>query len=147
MNILKKITIYIMSLLYIVIGIKHFLEPDFFIAIVPPALIYKKSIVLISGLIEIIMGFLLLFQKTRKIGAWVIICVLILVFPANIYLYISEVPREIIGISKSQALLRIPFQIPLILLSYWHSKKIASKRFSIICVVLFVATISYFTTI
>jgi len=147
MKTLKNITIYIMSLLYILVGVKHFLEPDFFLAIVPPTLIYKESIVLVSGLLEVIMGLLLLIRKTRKIGAWGIICILILVFPANIYLFLSEVPREMIGITKNQALLRLPFQIPLIILSYWHSKESDSKKFSLICLCLFIPTIIYFTTL
>jgi uncharacterized membrane protein len=93
------------------------------------------------------MGILLLFKKTRKIGAWGIIALLFIVFPANIYLSLSEIPRDILGISKNQALLRMPFQIPLIILAYWHSKESTSKRFSIICSVLFVPTIIYFATL
>ena len=106
-----------MSLLYIIIGIKHFIDPEFFIAIVPPNIPFKKEVVLISGLIEILLGILLLFNHTRKFASWGIILLLISVFPANIYLYISESPREILGITKNQALLRMPFQIPLIIIS------------------------------
>jgi len=136
-----------MSLLYIIVGVKHFVDPNLFIPIVPPSLIYKEEIVLISGLIEIILGILLLFQQTRKIGAWGIIFLLIAIFPANIYLYTSDIARDTLGISKNQALLRMPFQIPLIILAYWHSKKSDSKRSSIICIVLFIPTIIYLSTI
>ena len=101
-----------MGLLYITVGIKHFTNIDFFLTIVPPIIDWRKEAVLISGSFEIILGVLLLFNQTRKFAAWGIILLLISVFPANIYLYISETPREILGISKSQALYRIPFQIP-----------------------------------
>tara|TARA_S200000501_G_scaffold350797_1_gene368135 strand:+ start:3215 stop:3658 length:444 start_codon:yes stop_codon:yes gene_type:complete len=143
----KHITIYILSLLYFIIGCKHIINPDFFIAIVPPYLIFKKEIVLISGVIEIILSICLLFEKTRKIGSWGIILLLIAVFPANIYLYISEIPRETLNISKNQALIRLPFQIPLIILAYWHSKKSETKTLSIISSILFFPTIIYFITI
>ena len=136
-----------MSLLYITVGVKHFINPDFFVTIVPPIINWKEEAVLVSGFIEVLLGILLLFNQTRRLAAWGIILLLIAVLPANIYLYISEIPREILSISKSQALFRIPFQIPLIIISYWHSKEIHSKQLSIICSGLFIPTIIYFITI
>ena len=136
-----------MSLLYIIVGIKHFINIEFFIAIIPPCISYKKEVVLLSGLIEIILGVFLLFKRTRKIGSLGIILLLLAVFPANIYLYMSEIPREIIDISQLQALIRMPFQIPLIILAYWHSKEQHTERFSTICILLFFPTIIYFLMI
>ena len=136
-----------MSLLYIIVGVKHFTNTDFFVTIVPPIINCKEEVVLVSGLIEVILGILLLFNQTRKLAAWGIILLLIAVFPANIYLYLSEIARETLSISKNQALYRLPFQIPLMIISYWHSKEIHSKQLSIICCGLFIPTIIYFITI
>ena len=136
-----------MSLLYVTVGVKHFTNTDFFVSIVPSIINWKEEIVLLSGLIEVILGILLLFNQTRKLAAWGIILLLIAVFPANIYLYLSEIPREALNISKNQALFRMPFQIPLIIISYWHSKEAHSKQLSIICGCLFIPTIIYFLTI
>ena len=147
MSLIKNITVYIMSLLYVIVGIKHFTNTDFFIAIVPPIINWKKEAVLMSGFIEVTLGVLLLFNQTRKLAAWGIILLLIAVFPANIYLYISDFARDIIGISKNQALLRLPFQIPLMTIAYWHTKEKYSKKLSIICSILFIPTIIYFITI
>ena len=143
----KIATIYIMSVLYITIGIKHFINPDFFTAIVPPCILLKKQVVFISGFIEVTMGVLLLFKKTRTLAGWGIILLLIGVFPANIYLYTSDIPRDIINISKEQALFRMPFQLPLIIIAYWHSLESNSRKFSIICTLLFIPTIIYFFTL
>ena len=136
-----------MSLLYVIVGIKHFTNTDFFVNIVPSIINYKEEVVLVSGLIEMILGILLLFNQTRKFAAWGIILLLIAVFPANIYLYLSETARDTLSISKNQALYRLPFQIPLMIISYWHSKEIHSKQLSIICCGLFIPTIIYFITI
>jgi uncharacterized membrane protein len=136
-----------MSLLYVTVGVKHFTNTDFFVTIVPPIIDWKKEAVLISGFIEVILGVLLLFNHTRKLAAWGIILLLIAVFPANIYLYISEFARETLSISKDQALFRMPFQIPLMIIAYWHSKEIHSKQLSIICIGLFIPTVIYFITI
>tara|TARA_A100001234_G_C12641650_1_gene392246 strand:- start:6413 stop:6856 length:444 start_codon:yes stop_codon:yes gene_type:complete len=147
MLIIKNITIYIMSFLYIIVGIKHFVDVEYFVSIVPNYISWKKEAVFISGFFEILLGILLLFHKTRKIAAWGIIMLLIAVFPANIYLYVSEIPRDILNISKIDALIRMPFQIPLIVISYWHSKKISSKIFSKTCIILFIPTIIYFISL
>ena len=141
----KLITIYTLSILYIIVGWKHFVNPDFFIAIMPPFIPLHKACVFITGFLEILFGTLMLFNKTRTIGAWGIIVVLILVFPANIYLYVSEIPQELLNISKTQALIRMPFQIPLIMIAYWHSiKQQEDKLLSYICIILFIPTILYF---
>lgn len=136
-----------MSFLYIIVGIKHFVDVEYFVSIVPNYINWKKEAVFISGFFEILLGILLLFHKTRKIAAWGIIMLLIAVFPANIYLYVSEIPRDILNISKIDALIRMPFQIPLIIISYWHSKKISSKIFSKTCIILFIPTIIYFISL
>ena len=58
----KKITIYVMSLLYVIVGVKHFTNTDFFVAIVPPIINWKEEAVLISGVFEVTLGVLLLFN-------------------------------------------------------------------------------------
>tara|TARA_Y100000589_G_C27199409_1_gene648761 strand:+ start:3425 stop:3871 length:447 start_codon:yes stop_codon:yes gene_type:complete len=143
----KLFTIYVLSFLYIIVGIKHFTNPNFFITIVPDIFTYKKELVFISGFFEILFGCFILFKKLRMFGCWGLILLLIAVFPANIYLYVSDLPREILNISKAQALIRLPFQIPLIFLAYWHSKDSFSNSYSITCGVLFIPTMIYFLSI
>ena len=144
---IKNISIYIMSLLYILVGIKHFSDPNFFLKIMPKYLNYHLELVYISGFFEILFGILLIFKKTRFFGAWGVFILLICVFPANIYLYNSEAAQIALAISKSQALIRLPFQIPLLILAYWHSNEKNSKNFSTFCIIIFIPTIIYFSTL
>ena len=144
---IKNISIYIMSLLYILVGIKHFSDPNFFLKIMPEYLNYHLELVYISGFFEILFGILLIFKKTRFFGAWGVFILLICVFPANIYLYNSEAAQIALDISKSQALIRLPFQIPLLILAYWHSNEKSSKNFSTFCIIIFIPTIMYFSTL
>ena len=144
---IKNITIYIMSLLYILVGIKHFSDPNFFLKIMPEYLNYHLELVYLSGFFEILFGVLLIFKKTRFYGAWGIFILLICVFPANIYIYNSEAAQTAINISESQALIRLPFQIPLLILAYWHSHEKISRNFSVLCLIIFIPTIIYFSTL
>ena len=143
----KIFSIYTIALFYIGAGVTHFTNYDFFEAIVPPVLVFKSEIVYVSGVIEIVLGLLLCFKKTRHQAAWGIVLLLIIIFPANLYLCFYDVPKEALGISKNQAFIRLPFQIPLLIIAYWHSMDKTSKKFSILCTFLFIITIIYFLNI
>ena len=143
----KLITILVMSFLYIFIGAKHFTEPQYFVNITPPQVQHKLFAVYFTGILEILGGLLILNKKTRMIGAYTLIFLLIVVFPANIYLYLSEIPQQLLGISKTQALTRMPFQAPLILLAYWHSKENHPKWVAYLSLLVFPPTIIYFLSI
>ena len=86
-------------------------------------------------------------RKTRKYGAFGLLVLLIAVFPANIYLFTSEIAQNTFEISRQDALIRLPFQVPLILLAYWLSKTGTTKSFDTLGVVLFIPTIIYFLTL
>ena len=116
----KLITIYLMSLFYISTGIKHFTNVDWFIKIMPPYLPYHKELVYLSGAFEIILGIMLVFEKTRFLSGWGLILLLIAVFPANIYL--AQTNGAAMNISPALAWGRLPFQGVFIALAYWHSK-------------------------
>ena len=140
----KLFTIYVMSIMYVFIGIRHFTDPQYFLDIVPPQLPSKLFLVYLTGLIEVVGGAAILAQNTRKAVAYLLIFLLISVFPANIYLYLSETPQNLLGISKTDALIRMPFQIPLILLAFWHSKKNHPKWVAYLSSLVFPPTIIYF---
>ena len=122
MKLFKIITIYIMSFGYTYVGIRHFIDPDFFLAIMPNYLTFHLEFVYLSGIAEVVLGLMLLSKKTRKTGAIGLIILLILVFPANIHLVQSELSQSILGVTKSQSIYRLPFQGLFILIAYWHSK-------------------------
>ena len=116
---IKLITMYIMSIFYISVGINHFVEPEWFIQIVPPYLSkYDLELVYISGVFEVMFGTLILFKKTRYYSAWGLILTLAAVFPANIYLAQSD--GVAMGTSAAVAWYRLPFQSLFIVLAYWH---------------------------
>ena len=143
----KTLTIFVMGVMYVFIGIKHFTDPQYFLDIVPPQLPFKLFLVYLTGLIEVVGGAAILAPKTRKAGAYLLIFLLVSVFPANIYLYVSETPQNLLGISEADALIRMPFQTPLILLAYWHSKKNHPKWVAYLSSLVFPPTIIYFLSI
>ena len=122
MKYFKLLTIYFMSISYTYVGVRHFIDPDFFLAIMPNYLTFHLEFVYLSGIAEVVLGLMLLSKKTRKMGSIGLIILLILVFPANIHLVQSELSQSILGVTKSQSIYRLPFQGLFILIAYWHSK-------------------------
>ena len=109
-----------MSSFYILVGIDHFLRPGWYAQIVPPVLPYKFELVYISGIFEILFGGLLLIPSMRYFAGWGLILLLIAVYPANIYLALTN--GAAMGTTPLIAWGRLPFQFVFIALAYWHSK-------------------------
>ena len=118
----KSILIVISSIFYTIIGIKHFIELDYFLSIIPPYLPFHIELVYISGFFEILFGLMILFPKYRYYGSIGLILLLIAVFPANIYLAQSKEAQEAIGASQQIVIWRLPIQGILIWIAYWIRK-------------------------
>lgn len=116
---LKTVSRYIMSLFYVSVGINHFLNPDWFVKIVPPILLeFNYQLVYLSGACEVMFGLLILIPKARYYAAWGLILTLAAVFPANIYL--AQTNGVAMDTTAAVAWYRLPFQTVFILLAYWH---------------------------
>ena len=121
-TIIKSFLIIISSIFYVIVGIKHFIEPEYFLSIVPPYLPYHLELVYVSGLFEVLFGILILLPKYRYYGAIGLILLLIAVFPANIYLAQNEIAQEAIGATQEIAIWRLPIQGVLIWIAYFIRK-------------------------
>lgn len=120
MRIIKQILKWILAFTFILAGIHHFLNPQFYLKMMPPVLPAHLLLVYTSGLFEITLGVLLLISKYQKLAAWGLIALLIAVFPANIYMAMNtELFPEI---SRILIWLRLPFQFVLIAWAAWYVK-------------------------
>jgi uncharacterized membrane protein len=69
----------------LVAGINHFLNPSFYLPLIPDYLPYPVHINIISGTLEVVLAMLLLHPKLRTFGSWGIIVLLLLFIPSHIY--------------------------------------------------------------
>lgn len=97
-----------MSGLYIMGGVMHFVASKFYLRIMPRYIPYHNALVVISGVIEIVLGILLLFPAYRVLAAWGIIALLIAIFPANVNHLTSAKPGK--GPPLWVLYLRLPLQ-------------------------------------
>ena len=116
----KKLVLLGLAAFFINVGIDHFINPDFYLSIMPPAFPLHLEAVYISGLFEVLGGLGVLIPRLRKFSGWGLIALLIAVYPANIYLALTN--GTAMNISPEIAWGRLPFQFVFLGLAYWHSK-------------------------
>jgi uncharacterized membrane protein len=122
---MKKLSLYIMIVLYITAGLNHFINPEFYMRIMPPWVPYPEEMIFISGVCEVLFALLLAIPITRRAGAWCIILLLLAVFPANIQMLLNyrNENNPLLWI----AIARLPLQIVLIGWAYQFAIKPKQK--------------------
>ena len=85
----RKLALLALSAFFITVGIDHFINPDFYLAIMPPMFPLHVEAVYVSGFFEILGGLGLLLSRFRTISGWGLLALLIAVYPANIYMAIT----------------------------------------------------------
>jgi len=105
---------YLLAVLFILGGMNHFRKPKIYERIMPPYFPMKSSLVSVSGIMEMIFGFMLITAENQQIGAWGIFVLLILFIPIHIYMLQNK--EASLKLPKWVLILRIPLQLGLI---YW----------------------------
>jgi uncharacterized membrane protein len=118
---MKLILLYLMAVVYVAAGIYHFVNPRFYQRIMPPYLPFPLALIYISGVCEIVFGVLLIPEATRIPAAWLIIALLVAVFPANIQMAINFWERK--NPYLWMAIARLPLQVVLIWFAWLFTKK------------------------
>lgn len=113
----------LLAILFIVAGVLHFVIPEFYLKIMPPFLPFHLALVYISGFFEMLGGIGVLVSRVRTLAGYGLILLLILVFPANIYMLTNNVEREGWTLFSFLLVLRLPLQLIFIWLVRWCTKE------------------------
>lgn len=118
---LKKVSLYLLATLFILGGINHFINPDFYFKMMPHYFPFPLFLVFVSGIVEILLGVMLLFDQFKKVAAWGIIILLFAFMPVHINMIIHadqwlEVPIAFLYV-------RIALQFLLMAWAYQYTKK------------------------
>jgi uncharacterized membrane protein len=106
-------------------GAMHFLRPRFYEAIVPPSVGNEREVVIVSGLAEIAGAGAVLHPRSRRLGRWWLLALLLAVFPANVHMAVN--PEQVRGLDLERVprwalWARLPLQ-PLAMLWVWRATR------------------------
>ena len=110
----KKIVLFGLAAFFINVGVDHFVNPEFYLSIMPPAFPLHLEAVYISGFFEVLGGVGVLIPRLRKIAGWGLVALLVAVYPANIYMALT--PEAFPDIPIAILYFRLPLQF---LFFYW----------------------------
>ena len=107
----------------------HFFSADEFLAQVPPWMPAPELVVLLSGVVELVLGCALIFSPKRwiPIVGWVIAAFFLVIFPGNLWQYFEG--RDAFGLDSDTArLVRLLFQPLLIVWALWATRAFTTLR-------------------
>lgn len=104
------------SILLFGAGILHFVRERGFRRAVPKQLPFKRAIVLVTGIFEMIFSVLLWVKKGQQITGKILALFMVAVFPTNVYMAVNKISFQPGKQANPWILwLRLPLQIPLII--------------------------------
>lgn len=108
-------------------GIMHFVNPDFFDAIVPPwAPGSARAATYVSGLAEMLVGLGIVVGRTRRYALWSAAALFVAVYPANLYMAWDWRDRDIAD--RLVAYGRLPLQIPMVWWAITAARRATNSR-------------------
>jgi len=116
----RAISTYTVGLLFILAGVNHFINPDFYVNIMPPYIPAHLTMVYVSGFFEVLGGAGVLIPTLRRAAGWGLIALLIAVFAANLHMVMH--PAEYPSIPYWVLVARIPLQFVLIAWVEWSTR-------------------------
>ena len=128
MILITRIVTIFFGLSLINIGIQHFRDPEWFEPIVPSVLGNPKFWVYLSGLFEIIFGLMILIEPLRKYGSLGVSLMLIVLYWANLNMWINDVPLQGQTFATIWHILRLIGQILMIAVALWVGEWIPKRH-------------------
>jgi uncharacterized membrane protein len=111
----------VLAVVFLVAGVNHFVNPDFYLRIMPPYLPWHLELVYLSGVCEAVLGALLLVPRCRVWAAWGLVALLVAVFPANLHMALHS--EQFADFPQWALWLRLPLQGVLIAWAWLYTRR------------------------
>jgi uncharacterized membrane protein len=122
---LRNILLFILILFYLFAGANHFINPSFYLPIIPPYFFnWANEVNILSGVAEILLALLLIPKSTRSKAGIGIIIMLLAFIPSHIYfIQKGEFMIGSVLFNPLKSSIRLFVGQPLLILwAYWASK-------------------------
>lgn len=110
---------YLLGILLVLAGMNHFRKPKLYEQIIPSYIPAASTMVLASGILEMVLGFMLMNKNSQAEAAWGIIIMLLLFLPVHIYMLQDK--NAAMKLPTWVLILRIPLQFALMYWAYLYT--------------------------
>lgn len=113
---------YLLALFWIAAGVNHFLNPEFYINIMPDYMPAHAFLVALSGATELAAGVMVAIPRVTKWGAWFCIAHLLIFFTVHIDMIVHAADK-FPEIPLAALWIRIPVQFLFIFWAWWFTRE------------------------
>ncbi len=117
---IKRLSLLWLAAFFVAAGSNHFVNPDFYLGVMPPYLPAHRELVYLSGFFEILGGLAVLVPGVRVLAGWGLTLLLLAVYPANLHMALH--PELFPDLAALGLYVRLPLQIPLVAWAYWATR-------------------------
>ena len=118
----------VFGLFFLNVGIQHFTNPAWFEPIVPATLDNPRFWVHASGVVEILVGIGMILPQTRKQAGLATAATLVVLYWANLYMWMEDVPLDGRVYETHWHVLRAIAQVLMILTALWIGERILVEK-------------------
>ena len=111
---MKHLSRILLGLIFVAAGMYHFVNPAFYVRIMPPYLPWHYELVLLSGVAEFVLGLMVMVPRLAWPARWGLLALLIAVFPANLHMALHA--EDFPDMPAAAVWIRLPLQA---LLMWW----------------------------
>jgi uncharacterized membrane protein len=116
----KRVALLGLSGFFMAAGANHFLNPDFYVGIMPAWLPAHRTLVWVSGGLEALGGLCVLIPSVRKAAGWGLVLLLLAIFPANVHMALH--PELFPNVPSAGLYLRLPVQGLFMVWAFWATR-------------------------
>jgi uncharacterized membrane protein len=116
----KRIALLLLAAFFVFAGVNHFVNPGFYVRIMPPWLPAHRELVWLSGVFEVLGGLGVLLPRLRLLAGWGLVALLFAVFPANLHMALH--PELFPEVSAGALYARLPLQLVFVAWTIWATR-------------------------
>ena len=117
---LKRYALLALSVVFVLAGINHFVNPAFYARLIPPYLPEPWALVFWSGVFEVLGGLGVLVPQTRRWAGWGLVLMLACFLPTHVYM--ARHPDLFARVPAWALYARLPLQAVLMAWAYWATQ-------------------------
>jgi len=117
---MRRIALAGLAVFFVAAGLNHFLDPAFYLRIMPPYLPWHEALVFVSGVLEVAGGVAVLVPRWRSMAGWGLVILLVAIFPANLHMALNV--ELFPDIDPWLLYGRLPLQAAFVAWAYWATR-------------------------